>query len=186
MWQTSPPGFPDTATLHFGVPSQWTLLLCQCVLSPWKIHFWALDKSWLPRWLQQQRICLQMLAPWKESYDKPRQHTKKPKHHFAGKGPYQFSSVAQLYLTLCHPMDCSMPAFPIHHQLLEPAQTHVHWVGDGTQPSNPLSSSSPPALNLSQDQGLFQWVSSSHQMAKVLEFQYQHQSFQWIFRTDFL
>ena len=73
-----------------------------------------------------------------------------------------------------------------HHQLSEFTQTHVHWVGDDTEPSHPLSSSSPPAFNLSQHQGLFQWVSSSHQVAKVLEFQLQHQSFQWIFRTDCL
>ena len=65
-------------------------------------------------------------------------------------------------------------------------QTHVHWVGNAIQPSHPLSSPSPPAFNLSQHQGLFQWVSFSHQVAKVLEFQFQHQSFQWIFKTDFL
>ena len=98
----------------------------------------------------------------------------------------QFSSVAQLCPTLCDPVDCSMPGFPVHHQLPEPTQTHVHWVGDAIQPPHPLSSASPPTFNLSQHQGLFQWVSSSHQVAKVLEFQLQHQSFQWIFRTDFL
>ena len=98
----------------------------------------------------------------------------------------QFSSVAQLCLTLCDPMDCSMPGLPVHHQLLEFTQTHVHHVGDAIQPSHLLSSSSPPAFNHSQHQGLFQWVSSSHQVAKILEFQLQHQSFQWIFRTDFL
>ena len=85
----------------------------------------------------------------------------------------------------CDPMDCSTPGFPVHHQLPELAQTHVHWVGDAIQPSHPLSSPSPPALNPSQHQGLFKWVSSSHEVAKVLEFQLQHQSFQWIFRTDF-
>ena len=93
-----------------------------------------------------------------------------------------FSSVAQLCPTLCNPMDCSMPGFPVHHQLPEPTQTHVHRVSDAIQPSHPLSSPSPPAFNLSQHQGLFKWVSSSHQVAKVLEFQLQHQSFQWIFR----
>ena len=97
-----------------------------------------------------------------------------------------FSSVAQSCLTLCDPMDCSIPCLPIHHQLPEFTQTHVHRVSDAIQPSHPLSSASPPAFNLSQHQGLFQGVSSSHQMAKVLEFQLQHQSFQWIFRTDFL
>ena len=87
---------------------------------------------------------------------------------------------------LCYPMNCNTPSFPVHQQLMEVTQTHVHWVGDTMQPSHPLSSSSPPAFNLSQHQGLFKWVSSSHQVAKVLELQLQHQSFQWIFRTDFL
>ena len=98
----------------------------------------------------------------------------------------QFSSVAQLCLTLCNPMDCSTPGFPVHHQLLGLAQTHVHRVGDAIQPSHLLFSPSPPAFNISQHWGLFQWVRSSHQVPKVLEFQLQHQSFQWIFRTDFL
>ena len=83
-------------------------------------------------------------------------------------------------------MDCSTPSFPILHQLPELAQTHVYQVGDAIQPSRPLSSSSPPAFNLSQHKGLFQWVSSSHQVAKELELQLQHQSFQWIFRIDWL
>ena len=98
----------------------------------------------------------------------------------------QFSSITQMCLTLCDPMNCSMPSLPVHHQLLEFTQTHVHWVSDAIQPSQPLSSPSPPALNLSQHQGLFKWVSSSHQVAKVLEFQLQHQSFQWTPRTDLL
>ena len=89
-----------------------------------------------------------------------------------------FSLVTQLCPTLCDPMDCSTPGFPVHHQLPELTQTHVHCVGDATQPSHPLSSPSPPAFNLSQHQGLFQGVSSSHQVAKVLEFQLQHQSVQ--------
>ena len=98
----------------------------------------------------------------------------------------QFSSVAQSCLTLCDPMDHSTPGLPVHHQFPEFTQTHVHWVGDAIQPSHPLSSPSPPAFNLSQHQGLFQWVSSSHQVAKVLKFQLQHQSFQWTLRTDLL
>ena len=97
-----------------------------------------------------------------------------------------FSSVTQSCPTVCNPMDWSMPGFPVHHQLPELAQTHVHQIGDVVQPSHPLLSPSPPAFNLSQHQGLFQWVSSSHQVAKVLEFQLQHQSFQWIFRYDIL
>ena len=83
------------------------------------------------------------------------------------------------------PHGLQQPGFPVHHQLPELAQTHVHQIGDAIQPSYPLSSPSPSSLNLSQHQGLFQWVSSSHQVAKVLEFQLQYQSFQWIFRTDF-
>ena len=97
----------------------------------------------------------------------------------------QFSSAAQSCLTLCIAMDCSRPGFPVHHQLPELTQTHVHWVGDAIQPSHPLSSSS-PTFNLSQHQCVFKWVSSLHQVAKVLEFQLQHQSFQWISKTDFL
>ena len=92
----------------------------------------------------------------------------------------QFSSVAQSCLILCDRMNRSMPGLPVHHQLPEFTQTHVHWVGDAIQPSHPLLSPSPPALNLSQHQGLFKWVSYSHQVAKVLEFQLQHQSFQWM------
>ena len=98
----------------------------------------------------------------------------------------QFSSVAQSCPTLWDPMDCSVPGLPVHHWLLEFFQTHVHGVGDAIQPSHPLLSSSPPAFNLSQHQGLFKWVSSLHQVAKVLELHLQHQSFQWIFRTDCL
>ena len=89
-----------------------------------------------------------------------------------------FSSVTQSCLTLYDPMDCSMPSFPVHHQLPELAQTHVHRVSDPIQPSHPLSSPSPPAFSLSQHQGLFQGLSSSHQVAKVVEFQLQQQSFQ--------
>ena len=81
-----------------------------------------------------------MLSSWKESYDQP-----------------QFSSVAQLCLTLYDPMNQSMPGLPVHHQLPEFTQTHVHWVSDAIQPSCPLSSASPPAFNLSQHQGLFKW-----------------------------
>ena len=97
-----------------------------------------------------------------------------------------FSLVAQLCPTLCDPMECSTPGFPVHHQLPELTQTRVHCVGDVIQPSHPLSSPSPPAFNLSQHQGLCQWVGSLHQVAKILELQFQHQSFQWIFSTDFL
>ena len=84
----------------------------------------------------------------------------------------QFASVAQSCPTLCDPMDCEMPGFPVHLQLPEIAQTHGYHISDAIQPSSPLSSPSPPALNLSKHQGLFKWVSSSHQVAKVLEFSF--------------
>ena len=99
---------------------------------------------------------------------------------------HQFSSVAQSCPTLCDPMNSSMPGLPVHHQLPEFTQTYLHWVGDGIQPSHPLLSPSPPAFYLSQNQVLFQWISSLHQVAKVLESQLQHQSFQWTPRTDLL
>ena len=99
---------------------------------------------------------------------------------------YIFRLIAQSRLTLCSPMDCSIPGFSVHHQLPELAQTHVHGVGAAIQPSHPLLSPTSPTFHLCQHQGLFRWVGSSYQVAKVLEFQLQHQSFQWIFRTDFL
>ena len=83
----------------------------------------------------------------------------------------QFSSVAQLCPTLCDPVNCSTPGLPVHHQLPEFTQTHVHRVRDAIQPSHPGWSPSPPAPNPSQHQSLFQWVNSSHEVAKVLEFQ---------------
>ena len=98
----------------------------------------------------------------------------------------QFSSVAQLCPTLCDPMNCSTPGLPVHHQLLDFTQTHVHRVSDAIQPSHPLSSPSPSAPNPSQHQGLFQWVNSSHEVAKVLEFQLQHHSLQRNPRADLL
>ena len=104
---------------------------------------------------------------------------------------HQFSSVTQPCLTLCDPMDCSTPGLPVHHQLPEFTQLHVHWVGHATQPSHALPSPSPPALNPSQHQGLCQWVSSLHQVAKVLEFQQQHNDhfllkkiFFWLYHTS--
>ena len=83
----------------------------------------------------------------------------------------QFSSVTQNSLTLCDPMNCSRPGFPVHHLLLELAQIYVHWAGDAIQPSHPLLSHSPPAFNLSQHHTLFQWVTTLHQVAKILELQ---------------
>ena len=97
-----------------------------------------------------------------------------------------FSSVTQLCLTLWDPINRSTPGLPVHHQLPEFTQTHAHRVDDAIQPSHPLSSPSLPAPNPSQHQGLFQWVNSLHEVAKVLEFQLQHQSIQWTPRTDLL
>ena len=99
-----------------------------------------------------------------------------------------FSSVQSIHSVMsnCDPMNRNMPGLPVHHKLPELTQTHVHWVGDAIQPSHPLSSPSPPAPNPSQHHSLFQWVRSLHQVAKVLEFQFQHQSFQWTPRTDLL
>ena len=94
--------------------------------------------------------------------------------------------MAQSSLTPCNPMNSSTPGLPVHYQCLEFTQTHVHRVSDAIQPSHPLSSPSPPARNPSQHQSLFQWVSSSHEVAKVLEFQLSHHSFQRNHRADLL
>ena len=107
---------------------------------------------------------------------------KLPRHLPWSHWSVQLSPVAQS----CPTLNRSMPGLPVHHQLPESTQTHVHRVGDAIQPSHPLSFPSPPTLNLSQHQSLFKWVSSSHQVAKVLEFQLQHQSYQWTSRTDLL
>ena len=101
------------------------------------------------------------------------------------------SSVTHLCPILCEPMNCSTPGLPVHHQLPEFSQTHVHQVGDAIQPSHPLLPPSPLAPSPSQHQGLFHWINSLHEVAKVLEFELQHQSFQWTlrlisFRMDWL
>ena len=95
-------------------------------------------------------------------------------------------SITKSCLTLRNSMDCSTPGFPVLHYLPVFTQTHVHWVSDANQLSHPLLPPSPVALRLSHSQGLFQWVTSSHQVAKILELQFQHQPFQWIFGVDFL
>ena len=102
-----------------------------------------------------------------------------PPFSFAFSLSVQFSSVQfshSVVSTLCDPMNRSTPGLPVHHQLPESTQTHVHWASDAIQPSHRLLSPSPPTLELSQHQGLFKWVSSLHQVAKVLEFQLQHQT----------
>ena len=105
-------------------------------------------------------------------------------HYYLTSSNSSVQSLSQVQL--CDPMDCSTPGLPVHYQIPEFTQTHVYWVGDAIQTSHPLLAPSPPAFNLSQHQGLFKWVSSLQQVAKVLEFQLQHQPFQWMFRTHFL
>ena len=97
-----------------------------------------------------------------------------------------FSRQVKLCPALCNLMDCTTPGFSVPHCLPNFPQTHVHWFNDAIQPSHPLSPPSPPVFSLSQHQGLFQWVGSSHHVARVLELQLQHHHFQWIFRIDFL
>ena len=124
---------------------------------------------------------------WREGQHRWKRLALKIMPEFFSGGKYEsVSLVAQSSPTFCDLMDCSTLGLPVHYQFPEFAQTHVRWVGDAIQPSHPLSSPFPPAFNLSQHQGLFKWVSSSHQVAKVLEFQLQHQSFQWTPRTDLL
>ena len=157
----------------------------------WQIQFFnnSKDICLLPQWRLLQLLTFN--TPWKEF--RVESEALLPQGNWWNRSLDQFSSVplsdwltvSQSPVWLCDPIDCSTPGLPIHHQVPELAQTHVHWVGDAIQPSHPLSSPSPPVFNLSQHQGLFQWVSSLHQVAKVLEFQLQHQSFQWTFRTDF-
>ena len=137
--------------------------------SPCQAH---VGSDWHPRWFSG-----------KESACKYRRYKRCWFYPGIGKIPWssiQFS--CSVMPDSFNPMDYSMPGFPVHHQLLELVQTHVHWVGDAIQPSHPLSSASLPAFYLSQHQGLFQWVKSSYQVAKVLELQLQHQFFQWVFK----
>ena len=136
-------------------------------------------------WKGSLGICFGLRGLWKKlpSLCEHYQQRRLEPHSWARWG---CCSVTQLYLTLCDPMDYRTPDFPVLHYLPEFAQTHVHWVGSAIQPSHSLSSLSPPAFNLSQHQGLCQWVSSLHQVAKVLELQFQHQPFQWTPRTDLL
>ena len=141
------------------------------LIERWLFHFILMSGSFVLSWYVA-KLCTSSWEPYRSRQ--------------VNRLSVQFSSVAQSCPTLCNPMDCSMPGLPVHHQLPEFTQTHIRWVGDAIQPSHPLSSHSLPAFNLSQHQGLFKWVSSSHQVAKGLEFQLQHQSFRWIFRTHFL
>ena len=159
---------------------QWTW--CEqrrhCIFLIW----FRFSQSWgIPR---EKKVAAPVVGIWRADLHPGCSLDQLP-HHLKQNLP-QFSSVTQSCPTPCDPMDCNTPVFPVHHQLPELIQTHVHWVGDAIQPSHPLSSPFPPAFNLFQHQGLFWWVSSSQQVTKALELQLQHQSFQWIFRTDFL
>ena len=135
---------------------------------------WSWNSNTLTIWCEE---LTHLKRPW--CWEKLRVEGEHIQTANLGQMQHQFSSVQLL-------SPVQLFATPWTAALLELTQAHVHWVGDAIQPSHPLSSPSPPTFNLSQHQGLFQWVSSSHQVAKVLEFQLQHQSFQWIFRTDFL
>jgi len=119
--------------------------------------------SWI-RWSYNTLICSKSQG---NNYSQTYDHRRKTKHL-----SLQFSAGTQSCLILCDPMDCSTLGLPVHHQLPEFTQTHVHWVGDTIQPSHPLSSPSLPAFNLPQHQGLFQWVGSSHQVARLLSFSF--------------
>ena len=142
-------------------------------------HNWATSLSYVNMTQAVSRI-------YKESVPIRKRDTTQLLNYTKDLNTSQVSSVTQSYPALCDHMDCSTPGFPVRHKLPELIQTHIHQVSDAIQPSHPLSSPSPPAFSLFQHQGLFQWVSSSHHVAIVLEFQLQHQSFQWMFRTYFL
>ena len=135
------------------------------VFSSSRVWMWELEhkEGWVPKnwyfWIMVLEKSLESPLDFKEI---------KPVNP---KGSDQIRSVAQSCPTLCNPINRSTPGLPVHHQLLEFTQTHVHQVSDAIQPSHPLSSPSPLASNPSQHQSLFQWVSSSHEVAKVLEFQ---------------
>ena len=163
----TPPEVKDLVLFHGKF---WVLYLClnwkaKCNITYKK--FWPPSPQGLP-------------PSWKSLEDE------RTRMHSIHKQLFQFSSVTQLCPTLCDPMDHSTPGLPVHHQLPEFTQTHVHWVSDAIQPSHPMSSPSPPSPNPSQHQSLFQWVNSSHEVAKVLEFQLQHHSFQRNPRADLL
>ena len=186
-------------------------LYCETVMTLMIWWFWNAAASWEQRWdlwppeernlIQGQRqglitrsfLCSKVLLKYKRDseifWHRQQKGTEWPLLAFSKKlyaYSVQFSSVSQSCPTLCDPVNHSAPGLPVRHQLPKSTQTHVHQVSDAIQPSHPLSSPSPPSPNPSQHQGLFQWVSSLHQVAKVLEFQLQHQSFQWTPRTDFL
>ena len=157
------------------------------------MRVWSLGEEPLSRKWQPTPVFLPGKSPWAEEPGRLQPMRLQRVGHdwataaFSSNNFIVFkSSVAQLCPTLCDPMNRSTPGLPFHHQLPESTQIHVHWVSDAIKPPHPLLSPSLPAPNLSQYHGLFKWVSSSHQVAKVLEFQIWHQSFQWTPRTYFL
>ena len=147
--------FSGIAVERYGQAGKWATMSSNCVLGKKKHQSWYCNINYRYGWLLNNAglDCKSPLI-----------------YEYLGLS-VQFSSVAQSCPTLCHPMNHSTPGLPVHHQLPEFTQTHVHWVGDAIQSSHPLSSPSPPAPNPSQHQSLFQWVSSSQEVAKVLEFQ---------------
>ena len=153
------------------------------MLGRWLVVAWFCGISMRTDWLLIAQSCPTLCGPTDSSHQAPPSMEFSRQEHW--RRFLQFTSVAQSCLTLCNPMNRSTSGLPVHHQLPEFTQINVHWVGDAIKPSHSLSSPS-PALNLSQHQGLFKWVSSLHQVAKVLELQLQHQSFQWTPRTDLL
>ena len=170
--------------MGFSLQEYWSVL-------PFHFPGYLPDPGIEPTSLLQCRWILNLWATWEAKL--PMSMVKTLRFNFSTQSSFlflqsiciQFSSVTQWCLTLCDPMNHSTPGLPVYHELPGFTQTHGHWVSDAIQPSHPLSSPSPPALNPSQHQGLSKWVSSS-QVAKVLEFQLQHQSFQWTPRTDLL
>ena len=148
-----------------------------------------LPKALSPGWLSLQYMCI--FWPYPHKNIKKKWEIKQTHSQNYLTQHFDFFLILLLFSrqvksSSLQPMDCNMPCFPVLYCLPEFSQTHVHWVDDAIQPSYPLLSPSPLAFNLSQHQGLFKWVSSSHQVAKVLESQLHHQSFQWTPRTDFL
>ena len=150
-----------------AIPATWTRAWYLVFIWPQISWFFSLDKKKCDvGWYGQWQFIMHQSLEWKNDY-------KISPSIFCFILEFQFSSI-QSCPTLCDPMDCSTPGLPVHHHLPEFTQTPVHWVGHAIQPSHPLWSPFPPAFNLSQHQDLFKWVSSSHVVAKILEFQLQH------------
>ena len=174
----SPPGSP--------VPG-----ILQARTLEWVANSFSNAWKWKVKVKSLSRVPL-LATPWTAVYQAPLPMGFSRQEYWSGvpvPSPYvnyKVSSVAQSCQSLCDSMNRSTPGLPVYHQLPEFTQTQVHRVNDAIQPSHPLSSPFPPALNPSQHQGLFQWINSSHEVAKVLEFQLEHQSFYWTPRTNLL